>query len=171
VDWIRVRHYCGEEPTTILGDRNGSPTAVTLASFSAEPDETDIVITWQTTIEIDNVGFNLYRSDAANGPYSQLNEALIPSQAPGSMMGATYTWRDPDVTPDDTYFYKLEAIDVNGRYIYHGPVSAIPGTIPNAMRLQRLAVWHTYEAVILGMGALIVSIGLVFARRRRSHLS
>ena len=62
-----------------------SPTAITLVDFSAEiqPDGT-IRLLWQTATELDNVGFNVYRSatdtfDASSAV--QLNAALIPTQA------------------------------------------------------------------------------------------
>jgi hypothetical protein len=143
----------------------GDPTAVTLASFTAEPGEDNILLTWETTIEVNNVGFNLYRSDAAGGPYTQLNDALIPSQAPGSMMGATYTWRDKVVIPGHTYFYKLEDIEVAGGRTYHGPVSAKLSVTPNPVRIQNLVALSTINLSVLGLLAAV--IGLQYVRRKR----
>ncbi len=39
-----------------------SPTLITLASFSARTDVGRVTVEWTTKSEIDNLGFNLYRS-------------------------------------------------------------------------------------------------------------
>jgi hypothetical protein len=111
------------------------PTAVTLASFTAMPHAGAIRLDWETASELDNLGFNLYRSDHAAGPYTQLNEVLIPSQAPGSMQGAVYTWEDRAVAAGTTYYYKLESVDSRGRPALYGPVTASPE------RVYRYAVY------------------------------
>ncbi|HSJ56236.1 MAG TPA: hypothetical protein VLC95_03595, partial [Anaerolineae bacterium] len=102
------------------------PTAVTLTSFQASPGAGHVALTWETATEIDSLGFNLYRSDHASGPYIQLNDTLIPSQAPGLPTGATYAWSDAAVAAGVTYYYQLEAVDMRGRLVQLGPVSATP---------------------------------------------
>jgi uncharacterized repeat protein (TIGR01451 family) len=105
-----------------------TPTAVTLASFAANLQDDAILVTWETAMELDNVGFNLYRSTAAAGPYTQLNTTIIPPQFPGEVMGGYYEWLDKDALPGVVYYYRLEDIDVNGVSTFHGPVSAaLPG--------------------------------------------
>jgi predicted extracellular nuclease len=101
-----------------------TPTAVDLVRFEAVPRPRGIRVKWQTATEIDNLGFYLYRSESPDGPWTRLNEALIPSQAPGAPVGATYTWLDEAVQPGVTYFYRLEDVDIYGRSTFHGPVSA-----------------------------------------------
>jgi len=103
------------------------PTAVTLAAFRATPGAGKVLVTWETASELDNLGFNLYRSDAPDGNYVRLNSVLVPSQAPGMPKGATYTWTDRGVVPGTTYYYKLQAVDIRGGYTLHGPVWAVPG--------------------------------------------
>jgi hypothetical protein len=100
------------------------PTAVRLASFGAEARGRAIVVSWETAAEIDNLGFYLYRSDAADGDYRRLNDAIIPSRFPGSPRGATYTWLDDQVTPGTLYYYRLEDVDRYGERTFHSPVSA-----------------------------------------------
>lgn len=115
------------------------PTAAKLVSFVAAPAAGTIHVEWETATEIDNVGFNLYRSDAAGGVYARLNDALIPSQAPGSPAGAVYRWLDGDVRPGQTYYYKLEPMDIHGVATLHGPVWT---TLPAAFRLYLPLVWR-----------------------------
>jgi hypothetical protein len=100
------------------------PTAVTLASFSATAAPGKVLLNWETAMELDNGGFNLYRSDTPEGEYIRLNGELIPSQAPGSLEGAVYSWEDREVELGHTYYYKLEAVDIHGVSTLYGPVSA-----------------------------------------------
>jgi hypothetical protein len=105
-----------------------SPTAVDLVRFEAWPEGPALHVEWETATEIDNVGFYLYRSESADGPWTRLNEALIPSQAPGSPVGAVYTWLDETVQPGVSYFYRLEDVDIYGHSTFHGPISATAAT-------------------------------------------
>ncbi len=95
------------------------PTAITLASFSAQVVNGQVVLSWRTGAEIDNAGFNLYRATAVGGPYSQINPQLIPGQGTG--YGASYTYTD---SPPDAnrLYYKLEDVDYYGVRTQHGPV-------------------------------------------------
>jgi len=101
-----------------------SPNAVDLARFQALPEDASIRVEWETAQEIDNLGFNLYRGAALEGPRLQLNGTLIPSQAPGTAVGAAYEWLDQGVAPGVTYYYWLEDVDVYGQATLHGPVEA-----------------------------------------------
>ena len=109
---------------TNTGGINNTPTAVRLTSFAATPTENGIEVTWVTATEIDNLGFNLYRAIAPEGPFDKLSDTLIPTQNPGQVLGAAYTWLDESIAHGGTYYYLLEDIDINGVVISHGPVSA-----------------------------------------------
>ena len=100
------------------------PTAVTLSSFTATANDGYVLVEWETASEIDTLGFNLYRSQSADGPRIRLNEALMPSQAVGSVGGASYQYTDTKVTGGVTYYYWLEDVEVGGASTIHGLVSA-----------------------------------------------
>jgi hypothetical protein len=97
------------------------PLAVSLASFDAAQTAGGVEVAWETTSEIDNVGFNLYRSLTPEQPEQWL--AFVPSQAPGGSLGAAYTWLDTDVAPGQTLWYWLSDESVTGVSTLHGPVS------------------------------------------------
>jgi hypothetical protein len=100
------------------------PSAVGLISFTAQNVGRTIVLSWETASELDNLGFNLYRAQSANGPWTQVNADLIPSQVPpGSPVGASYTYKDTVSLRAATYFYRLDSIDVHGHAVSHGPIS------------------------------------------------
>jgi len=106
------------------------PTVIQLASFTATPSVRQVILTWTTASEIDNAGFNIYRSESENGGYVKINPALIPAQG-SPTQGASYEFVDTDVRNRTTYYYKLEDIDLNGVSTLHGPVSATPRVIHN----------------------------------------
>jgi len=106
------------------GDGTGDacePTAITLASFSAQVDAVGVTLTWETATEVDNAGFNLYRALLQDGPWTKINSALIAAQG-DPVSGGSYSFLD---TPDHgTFYYKLEDVDYHGMGTLHGPVKA-----------------------------------------------
>jgi hypothetical protein len=69
----------------------------------------------------------------------QLNDSLIPSQAPSSGQGASYEWIDNGVQTGLTYYFWLEDVDLNGESSLYGPVSATVN-VPTAVTLQQMEV-------------------------------
>jgi C1A family cysteine protease len=122
--WIDMSAPTRKTDVAIRVRTSNSPTAVILAHFQAAPQGRAIHLEWETTTELDNLGFNLYRSNTSDGKRSQLNSALIPDQAPDLPRGAVYTWLDEHVQPGVTYDYWLEAVDIHGATTLHGPVKA-----------------------------------------------
>ena len=49
------------------------PTVINLFSFIATPKAGKVILQWTTESEIDNAGFNLYRSEAEDGEYVKIN--------------------------------------------------------------------------------------------------
>jgi hypothetical protein len=103
-------------------------TLIELSSFTATSGSGNVILRWITASEIDNAGFNLYRSESKDGEYVKINASLIPAQG-SPTQGATYQFIDENVRNRTTYYYKLEDIDLNGTSIMHGPVSAEPRAI------------------------------------------
>jgi hypothetical protein len=104
------------------------PTAITIASFTAEPGDGAVTLNWETGDETDNLGFNLYRSESKNGLFAKINDALIFSKASNGL-GAAYAYEDDDLKNGRKYFFKLEDVDIYGVKSMHGPVSVTPRLI------------------------------------------
>ena len=113
-----------------------APTAVFLNYFKAEwytaekamekgeSPPAQVMVLWETSAEIDNLGFNVYRGPDVEGPWTKLNAELIPSKVPpGSPVGAAYEWPDSEVPGEQRVFYLLEDVDLSGVATQHGPVS------------------------------------------------
>lgn len=95
------------------------------------------MITWETVSELDNAGFNLYRSITRAGPQGLL--AALPSQAAGGSQGAHYRFADRTITAGKAIGDRLEDVALDGTTTLHGPVSAV-AQAPSAVTLRGLAV-------------------------------
>ena len=116
----------GTQSVTINFTVTNTPLAVAMASFDAASQGDHVAVSWETVSEIDNTGFNLYRGISPAAPDEML--AFVPSAAPGSQQGASYSFDDNGVQAGVTYWYWLEALDLAGTSSLHGPVSVLFGT-------------------------------------------
>lgn len=110
-------------PVQVLIDTGGGgdPTVVDLVSFDAGVDDDGtITITWETAAEVDNAGFNIYRSRLRDGEYKKINDSIIPAKGDATS-GANYRYVDKPLARG-TYYYKLEDVDCNGATSTRGPV-------------------------------------------------
>ena len=105
------------------------PTQVSLRSFTgrvekkpAAGDGTSILLSWETTNETDNLGFNLYRATSPDGARVKLNAGMIPTLVPpGSPYGAVYHYTDTGLLHGTTCYW-LEAVDIHGGKELTGPI-------------------------------------------------
>ena len=72
-----------------------------------------VVIDWSTASELNTAGFNLYRSESPDGPFSKINDNLIPA-SPDPLTGGSYSYTDKNVSPGRTYYYQLEDVEISG---------------------------------------------------------
>ena len=122
---------------------NFTSAAVDLTSFTATPAAGGMVVAWESASEIDNLGYNLYRSVTPSAMGERLNSELIASQAPGSATGFEYEWVDETVVAGTTYYYWLEGVSLTGSSTVHGPVSASLAAAPTTVAYRYR--WTTGE--------------------------
>ena len=93
--------------------------SVELSSFQAQFDRfKGVEISWSTSREIDNLGYNILRSLTRGGDFTKLNNELILSNENGE-----YQFPDLHVEVGKSYFYILEDVDIRGVKTQHGPIS------------------------------------------------
>jgi hypothetical protein len=123
--WIGTEYSNQYAPSTFYSVQqtpdNPAPTGIELSSFKALGDGGAVNVQWETKTEIDNLGFNLYRSTERDGTYTKLNSSLIPGLL-SSAKGKRYSFTDAIVTKGKLYYYKLEDMDLKGKSTVHGPV-------------------------------------------------
>jgi len=98
------------------------PLPVELASFTATISAQNyITLTWVTQTETGMRGYYIYRDTDNNFAGAQNVSPLIPSANSSQMQ--TYVFEDTDVFETGTYYYWLQANDMDGTVGFHGPVS------------------------------------------------
>ncbi|NIR49895.1 T9SS type A sorting domain-containing protein [candidate division KSB1 bacterium] len=116
---IKVEVSDGQDMVSLSWKIDLIVTSVELASFDAKFNGIDgVKISWVTSREIDNLGFNILRSQSRNGDFVEINEELIDSNPEGR-----YEFVDRTVKAGFRYFYILEDVDINGRKVQHGPIT------------------------------------------------
>ncbi len=149
--------------------RTDQALAILLAGFEANAQADHVLVSWETVSEANNAGFNLYRSLSADGAYTLLG--FTPSASPGGTAGAAYSYQDFDVAAGQTYWYKLEDIDLSGAATMHEPVSVLFQG-PTAVTLSGMeADGGQNGAAVFGLLAGLLAVGGAFLLHRRRSLA
>ncbi len=98
-----------------------STLPVELSLFKGENINGKIRLQWITQSEKNNIGFNIYRSTTINGKYQKINGKPIEG-AGNSTTTREYSYIDDRIEKNQTYYYKLEDFDIEGRRGFHGPI-------------------------------------------------
>ncbi len=137
------------------------PTAVKLSQFLGLPGtDSGAILKWTTASEVNTAGFNIYRSEHSDGPFTRINAALIPASK-DAVAGHEYTYRDAGATPGRQYYYQLEDVDLNGAAVRHGTVTIVPNGLAPQVGQVMLAG--------LGLSALLLAVGGVVLARLFRH--
>jgi uncharacterized repeat protein (TIGR01451 family) len=103
-----------------FGFMKSRPTAVDLMWFRGAPDGDRVKLSWETAIELNNLGYNVYRASSESGDRQRLNSALI--SGAGTGIGQVYEWWDEEPGSASTMYYWLEDVETTGQTEWHGPV-------------------------------------------------
>jgi hypothetical protein len=96
-----------------LGDES---LPVFLSAFSAVPlkDGKGVLLRWTVETEVDNMGWDIYRSDKQDGKFVKVNRSFIAGRG-NSAFPREYEFLDRTAKPGKSYYYYLEDTDVFGR--------------------------------------------------------
>lgn len=94
-----------------IDDTGDTTLPVELSLFTARMSPDGIKLRWRTESEVNNIGFNVYRSKKIFGPFSKI--AFVDG-AGNSAMPIDYQFTDKKAEAGKTYFYYLEDIDIAG---------------------------------------------------------
>lgn len=124
--------YFGDNPT--LGGQGChsepvNPTSTTLTNFTASYDllSAQVNLSWETTNQIDILGFNVLRQAPGEQAPVQINQEMIEIYQPGSSMGGVFGFVDTDVVFGSDYKYWIEVVDNGGLTSRFGPVEVTSG--------------------------------------------
>lgn len=95
-------------------------SAIWLAEFRANPDPAKgIVLSWQTRLETDNLGFYVQRSQHRDGPFIAISGLIAPSAS------GRYQYSDAKIETGLLYYYRLQDLSANGDLSHHEAISAM----------------------------------------------
>jgi hypothetical protein len=104
----------------------GSPTAVTLASFTARQDAAErVIVRWRTAADARILGFNLWRRVRGSASFERLNRKLIPARR-STNDGHSYTYIDRRAESRRAYVYKLQIVNLAAAAVWAPAVVVRP---------------------------------------------
>ncbi|HVT08599.1 MAG TPA: LamG-like jellyroll fold domain-containing protein, partial [Polyangia bacterium] len=131
IDWVTTDYNNQSSPSTFISYTTGSAgevatnshTDVALISLTATETCPGTVVAWQTSYEIDSLGFNVYREQA--GQRVLLNPTFMPAAGPaGGGAGHRYQFVDAAST-DPTRTYWVEEVRFDLTSGWNGPVAPV----------------------------------------------
>ena len=84
---------------------------------------------WSTASEVDNFGFDIYRSDLEEGPFKRISETPILG-AGTSDLPSKYSYEDMTIDPRRVYYYYVESISMSGEKEPFTPVIRAKPKLP-----------------------------------------
>ena len=115
-----------------IGSLSGDPLPVNLSSFTAVPSNGVIKLSWKTTVETNNHGFDVEHS-TDNLAWSKLT--FIQGQG-NSNTAKEYSYCDKTINKAGKNYYRLKQIDNNGGYKY-SKVVEVNSTLPTDYSLSQ----------------------------------
>ena len=114
--WLNRKYdtyYGSDSDIGTPGHHLGKPLPVQLSFFRPTLEDGQVVIRWTTESELDNAGFNIYRSESRNGEFKQVNKQLIQGKGTTAER-STYKWVDTSAKPGVEYYYQIEDVSFAG---------------------------------------------------------
>ena len=105
----------GQVSTNVdFGYRTPRSTYVLLSSFEGEWVNGRAVLTWETSVELGTLGFDVFREEKDRSGYTRVNDGFLPAMI-DQPQGGTYSLVDASARPGKTYVYQLNEIQCNGK--------------------------------------------------------
>ena len=98
---------------------------------SVNPDDEPLVNTlrWTTASEVSNFGFDIYRGDTEDGPFTRITASPIPG-AGTTDEPQSYVWVDDAIDPSRDYWYYIESISMDSIRERFSPIIRAPAKRP-----------------------------------------
>lgn len=138
-----------------------APAYVILNCLSVYARDSAALAVWETDMEIENVGFYVLRAGAPGGPFLRVSQFIISLADPTGQTGAHYEYLDGGLTNGQTYYYKLEAINVvnQSQFLPADPVAVTPHP-PSGVHVSHMtstpAISGPRAYALLAIGALLL---------------
>ncbi len=128
-------------PSVDTSDDLDSALPVELNVLEALVQDAQVVVQWSTQSEVNNLGFEVYRSTEENGLFDLISSYENNSDLEGSGNSNTlreYSYVDAQAAGGTTYWYQIADVDFDGIRTFHGPVSVdAPELLPDVFSLHQ----------------------------------
>ncbi len=119
---------------TGTGTTCNSPLPVEMMTLSASVNKTSVILAWQTSFEVNNKGFEIYRS--GKNINTEWNKVGFVNGNGTKTTPTNYTYSD-DKLSTGKYYYRLKQIDYNGNMQYYNLNNFVEITGPNKFELSQ----------------------------------
>lgn len=103
-----------DEPPTEGEPPADAPTpAAEEAAAPSSPRKLSNTLRWSTASELENFGFDVYRSTSEEGPFERITESPIPGAGTVDEP-SRYVFEDESIEPGVVYYYYVESISMAG---------------------------------------------------------
>ncbi|MBN2282053.1 MAG: T9SS type A sorting domain-containing protein [Candidatus Marinimicrobia bacterium] len=102
---------------------------IELAYFKVKKENGNISMVWLTESELNNAGFNIYRSANDTKNFIKINEELIQGKVTSSTP-SLYSYTDAEIKSNTIYYYQLEDVSLDGKTTKHEIVQIIIDELP-----------------------------------------
>jgi hypothetical protein len=97
------------------------PAEAAAAPTQAPATEYKNTVRWSTASEVDNFGFDVYRGDTEEGPWTRLTESPILGAGTSDEVHK-YEYVDRTIEATKPYFYWVESITLGGEREHFTPI-------------------------------------------------
>ena len=113
-----------------MGASSSPPTKSSTSQAPAEDSEPITnTLKWSTASEVDNFGFDVYRSTLEEGPFERITGT--PIEGAGTVDAPQYyEFIDADIEPTQDYYYYVESISIDGVRERFSPIIKAPAKRP-----------------------------------------
>lgn len=111
----------------ILGLGGAAALFATPMDEPSDQEDTEIKnkLKWTTASEVDNFGFDIFRSLSEDGPFEKVTEDPLPG-AGTTDEPQIYVWEDFDIEKGTDYYYYIESISMDGVREKFSPIIKAP---------------------------------------------
>ena len=91
----------------------GNLSAADLAALVPDNSPGRVFVRWRTETQEDNYGFNVYRASKPEGPYTKINQAIVPGEG-STNIPKDYCYVDKPLPRGREFYYSIESVSNQG---------------------------------------------------------
>ncbi len=102
---------------------------------SADEPSYSTTLRWVTSSELENYGFDVYRSESEDGPFTRITERPV-AGAGTTDEASHYSYVDGDIDPYKPYYYYVESISMDNEREKFTPIIKVEASLPEQASTQ-----------------------------------